>query len=147
MGNGGTGRTCLEGAQIWLQSSSQASTPLCPWSPPKKPNETRVKSTEPICGFSMSKDRAWQSRTGQEQGQRSCLGFSWWHQGGDKSEIRGAGAAPFTCAHGQCGTGLCHTEPPSAAGALSERERISLIHVRVCEPLLLVFLEPLGIFD
>lgn len=32
-------------------------------------------------------------------------------------------------------------------GPFSEEERISLIHVRACEPLLLVFLEHLGMFD
>lgn len=32
-------------------------------------------------------------------------------------------------------------------GPFSEKESISLIHVRACEPLLLVFLKHLGIFD
>lgn len=145
-------RTCLQETKTQLQNSSQTFSPFSPLVPskkPKKPNPNQTTSQEHIIPlWVIPEGRAWLSTIGQGQRQMKLVRFHLVAIGlrSGERDVKNAGVLglpplPVLMVSVWLAFIRCIFHP--LVHPFSEREKISLVHMRSYESLLLMFLEHL----
>lgn len=149
-------RTCLQETKTQLQNCSQTSSPLSPLVPSKKPqnnkNPNQTTSQEHIIPlWVIPEGRAWLSMIGQGQRQMKLVRFHLVAIGlrSGERDVKNAGVLglrPLPVLMVSVWLAFIRFIFHPLVHPFSEREKISLVHMRSCESLLLMFLEHFKIF-
>lgn len=132
-------RTCRQGTEIWLQNFSQTATPFYPGPPskksPKQNNEPRAHNSSlgSSCLRWSPAKQDWAGAETDEDGWISLGGNRVGIKRGRWAECRSAGASPLPVLMVSVWLAFVRFICPPLLHPFSEREKISLIHIRSCE--------------